>query len=154
MVSTRPVSTATLEHLDVIFAIAERHGCGIDLHLHDRGALGRWELGLMVERTRVLGRDLWSPWGDADMLARAGLMAWRSGHRRDEDIARCVDIATSQGPAAIGVGDHGLIPGGRGDLVLVDAATPAEAAVTHPPRLSVVKSGKIVRAAASDRQRS
>lgn len=35
-------------------------------------------------------RDLWSPWGDADMLARAGLMAWRAGYRRDDDIARCV----------------------------------------------------------------
>ncbi|MEO6126647.1 MAG: hypothetical protein ABIR32_23345 [Ilumatobacteraceae bacterium] len=29
-----------IKHLDAIFGIAERHGCGIDLHLHDRGALG------------------------------------------------------------------------------------------------------------------
>lgn len=192
-------------HLDTIFAIAERHGCGVDLHLHDRGTLGRWQLGLVVERTRALGlqgkvtvshafclcdgdpaveplleqlaaerialaavapgnveplplarivelgiglclgqdgvRDLWSPWGDADMLARAALLAWRAGYRRDEEIALCVEIASSRGAAALGVDDQVLAPGGRGDLVLVDAATPAEAAVVHPPRSLVVKRG-------------
>ena len=33
-------------------------------------------------------RDLWSPWGDADMLARAAKMAWRAGYRTDADIER------------------------------------------------------------------
>ena len=139
-------------HLDTIFAIAERRGCGVDLHLHDRGSLGRWEVSLVIERTRALGmqgmvtvshgfclcdddpaipalieqlgqqqialatvapgnvdplplelidehgvavclgqdgiRDLWSPWGDADMLARAAKMAWRAGYRTDADIER------------------------------------------------------------------
>ncbi len=200
-------------HLDAIFAIAERHGCGIDLHLHDRGELGRWELALVIERTRALSmagqvtishafclcdgnpaipalveqlaeerialatvapgnvdplpldlldlhgvavclgqdgiRDLWSPWGDADMLGRAGLMAWRAGYRLDSDIVRCVDIATSRGAAAIGVTDHGLAPGCRGDVVLVGAASPAEAAVTNPPRVAVVKAGNIAWAEAN-----
>lgn len=194
-------------HLDGIFAIADRHGCAVDVHLHDEGSFGRWELGLIIERTRALGlagkvtvshafclcdghpevrrlleqlaelrislatvapgdveplpldlldelgiavclgqdgvRDLWSPWGDADMLARAGLMAWRTGFRRDDDIERCVDVATTRGAAAIGVTDHHLAPGGRGDLVLVDAATPAAAAVIHPPRALVVHGGVV-----------
>jgi cytosine deaminase len=197
-----------VKHLDTIFAIAERHGCGIDLHLHDRGTLGRWELNLVIERTRVLDmagmvtvshafclcdgdptipalverlaeqrialatvapgdveplpldlldqhavavclgqdgiRDLWSPWGDADMLARAGLMGWRAGSRTDTDIERYVDIATTRGAAAIGVTDHGLAPGCRGDLMLVDVATAAEAAVTSPPRMAVIKTGKVI----------
>lgn len=195
-------------HLDTIFAVAERHGVGVDLHLHDRGSLGRWEVGLVVERTRALSmagrvtvshafclcdgdpavaplleevadagislatvapgevaplpfdvidalgipvvlgqdgiRDLWSPWGDADMLARAGLLSWRSGHRADHDIARSVARATSDGAVALGVTDHVLAPGGRGDLVLVDAAGAAEAAVAHPPRALVVKGGRPV----------
>ena len=33
---------------------------------------------------------------------------------------------------------------GRGDLVLVDAAGPAEAAVTSPPRSLVVKAGRVM----------
>ena len=146
-------------HLDAIFEIADRRGCGVDVHLHDRGSLGRWQLGLIVERTRALGlqgkvtvshafclcdgdpaieplleqlaeqrialatvapgnveplplvrlaelgiavclgqdgvRDLWSPWGDADMLSRAAQLAWRAGYRRDEEIALCVEIAAA-----------------------------------------------------------
>ena len=196
-------------HLDTIFGIAERNDCGIDLHLHDRGSLGRWEVGLVVERTRALGmegrvtishafclcdgdpsidalleqiadcgislatvapgsvdplpldrilelgidiclgqdgiRDLWSPWGEADMLGRAGQMAWRAGYRRDEDIERCVELATWRGAKALGREDLHLEPGGRGDVVLVDAATPAAAAVTKPPRSAVVRGGAIVR---------
>ena len=184
-------------HLDTVFAIADRRGCGVDVHLHDRGTLGRWQLGLIVERTRALGlqgrvtvshafclcdgdpavepllehlaeqrialatvapgsaeplplariaelgiavclgqdgvRDLWSPWGDADMLSRAAQLAWRAGFRRDDDIALCVEIASSRGAAALGVADQLVAPGGRGDLVLVDASCPAEAAVAHPP---------------------
>ncbi len=197
-----------ITHLDTIFAIADRHGCGVDLHLHDAGSLGRWEMGLIIERTRVLGmqgrvtvshafclcdgdpridalleqlaecriglatvapntvdplplerivelgiglclgqdgiRDPWSPWGDADMLARARQMAWRSDYRHDHDIERCLEIASTRGAAALGVADHGLTVGCRADLVLVDAANPAEAVVSCPPRALVVKAGAVV----------
>jgi cytosine/adenosine deaminase-related metal-dependent hydrolase len=30
-----------VEHLDTVFGIAGRHGCGLDIHLHDGGELGR-----------------------------------------------------------------------------------------------------------------
>jgi cytosine deaminase len=42
-----------VEHLDRVFALAHETGCGIDLHLHDPGELGAWELELICERTRV-----------------------------------------------------------------------------------------------------
>ena len=41
--------------LDGLFAIADRHGCGIDIHLHDRGDLGAVTVEMIAERTRVLG---------------------------------------------------------------------------------------------------
>lgn len=44
-----------VRHLDVVFGLAERHGAGVDIHLHDGGSLGVWELGLIAERTRILG---------------------------------------------------------------------------------------------------
>ncbi|MBA2449159.1 MAG: amidohydrolase family protein [Chloroflexi bacterium] len=44
-----------VEHLDAIFGIAARHGAGVDIHLHDCGELGAWEVRLIVERTRALG---------------------------------------------------------------------------------------------------
>jgi cytosine/creatinine deaminase len=42
-------------HLDVVFGLAARYGAGIDLHLHDVGSLGAWELELIAERTRDAG---------------------------------------------------------------------------------------------------
>ncbi|WP_046868483.1 amidohydrolase family protein [Microvirga massiliensis] len=42
-------------HLDVVFALAERHATGIDLHLHDGGHLGLFTLDRIAERTRLAG---------------------------------------------------------------------------------------------------
>lgn len=41
--------------LNAIFAIAERRGCGIDIHLHDRGETGARTVEMIAERTRSLG---------------------------------------------------------------------------------------------------
>ena len=41
--------------LDGIFAIADRRGVGVDIHLHDRGELGAFQVELIAERTRALG---------------------------------------------------------------------------------------------------
>jgi len=196
-----------VEHLDTIFAIADRHGRGLDIHLHDGGELGAFTLDLIIERTRALGlagkvtvshafalaevpgprlerlieglasagvslttvapgsrpplplarlraagvavglgsdgiRDLWSPWGDGDVLARAALLAWRAGARRDQDLAAALEVATSGGAAVLGLPDYGLDPGCAADLVLVPATTLGEAVVTHPPRTLVLKGGR------------
>jgi cytosine/adenosine deaminase-related metal-dependent hydrolase len=42
-------------HLNVVFALAERHGRRIDIHLHDAGTLGAFELRRIAARTRALG---------------------------------------------------------------------------------------------------
>jgi cytosine/adenosine deaminase-related metal-dependent hydrolase len=42
-------------HLDVIFAIAARHGVGVDIHLHDPGDLGCFELRQIAGRAEALG---------------------------------------------------------------------------------------------------
>lgn len=44
-------------HYDVIFGIAERHGVGIDIHLHDAGPTGVKELDGLIERTRAAGLE-------------------------------------------------------------------------------------------------
>ncbi|WP_410674358.1 amidohydrolase [Amycolatopsis sp. cmx-4-68] len=44
-----------VRHLDVVFGLAERHGVRIDLHLHDGGSLGVFELELIIDRTRAAG---------------------------------------------------------------------------------------------------
>ncbi len=42
-------------HLAVVFGIAEKHGVGVDIHLHDGGALGAFELRRIAERTLAAG---------------------------------------------------------------------------------------------------
>ena len=44
-------------HLDAVFAIAERHGVGVDIHLHDPGPLGCFELRQIAARTEAAGLD-------------------------------------------------------------------------------------------------
>jgi cytosine/creatinine deaminase len=46
-----------VRHLDIVFELAARYGARIDLHLHDGGSLGMWELELIVDRTREAGLD-------------------------------------------------------------------------------------------------
>jgi cytosine deaminase len=42
-------------HLDVVFGLAEKRGAGVDIHLHDRGALGLFEIEEIVARSTAFG---------------------------------------------------------------------------------------------------
>ena len=44
-----------VEHLDIIFALAERHSVELDIHLHEPGVLGAFSVELIAERTQALG---------------------------------------------------------------------------------------------------
>lgn len=42
------------KHLDVVFGVAEKHGVGVDIHLHDGGTLGLFTIEQICARTRAL----------------------------------------------------------------------------------------------------
>ena len=42
-------------HLDTVFALAERYGKPVDIHLHEPDSLGVFAIELIVERTKALG---------------------------------------------------------------------------------------------------
>lgn len=44
-----------IEHLRIIFDLAVRHGCGIDIHLHDAGELGVWQIERIADFTAATG---------------------------------------------------------------------------------------------------
>lgn len=44
-----------VRHLDVVFGLAEEHQARIDIHLHDGGTLGTWQLGLICDLTEARG---------------------------------------------------------------------------------------------------
>lgn len=41
--------------LRLIFALAEKHGCGLDIHLHDAGELGIWQIARIADFTAASG---------------------------------------------------------------------------------------------------
>lgn len=44
-----------VSHLDVVFGLAEKHGKGIDIHLHEAGTAGLFTLEEIAARTRAAG---------------------------------------------------------------------------------------------------
>jgi cytosine deaminase len=42
-------------HLDAIFAVAEKRGAGVDIHLHDGGEGGLLQMNAIAQRTRATG---------------------------------------------------------------------------------------------------
>lgn len=89
-------------------------------------------------------RDTWTPYGTPDMLERAMLIGLRHNLRRDDELALAFDCVTAAGARGCGFADHGLAPGNRADLVLVDAQTVAHAVVARPVRRLVVAGGQVV----------
>lgn len=90
-------------------------------------------------------RDAWSPFGNASMLERCMLVAYRSGFRTDPDLTSCLDLATSAAAAALGLADHGLRPGAHADLLALDAASVPQAIVERPAPALVIRRGRVVR---------
>ena len=89
-------------------------------------------------------RDAWTPFGTADMLERAFLLAYRSGFRTDEGLALTLDIATRGGAAVIGLGDYGVDVGCAANLVVVPGETQGDLVVTRPARTLVIRDGRVV----------
>jgi cytosine deaminase len=191
-------------HLDAIFGVAERHGVGLDIHLHEPGEMGAQSLEAIAARTRALGlggkvnvshafalgdlqgvrllevaeqlalagvsiltnapgarpfpppdtlleagvtimagsdniRDPWQPYGSADQLERAMLVAYRMGWRHDGGLETAARMVTDLAATGLGLPAYGIAVGVPADLVLVDAGTVAEAVVSRPPREVIVK---------------
>lgn len=45
------------KHLDVVFGVANKRGVDVDIHLHDMGTLGAFEIEQIAARTRALGME-------------------------------------------------------------------------------------------------
>ena len=195
--------------LDAVFDLANRYGAAVDIHLHDPGELGAFQIELIVERTRALGlqgrvavshafclgmvgnkrlqqlaqslrvnevaimthgpgnrefppilslteagvqlftgsdnvRDTWSPFGNADMLERAWILALRSNFKRDEEFETALRMATYNGAQVLKADEYGLNEGCRADFVLLDGENLTEAVMKRTPRKVVVKHGRVV----------
>jgi cytosine/creatinine deaminase len=195
-------------HLDAIFGVASKHGVGLDIHLHDGGALGAFELRQIASRSRALGlegkvavshafclgelddadfgrtaealaradvaimtngpgpvsmpplkrlkahgvrvfcgsdniRDAWSPFGNGDMLERAGIVCDRQNFRSDADLAEAFALVT-EAPAAVMGRSNPLEVGAMADFCLLPARSIAEAVASRPTDRTVVRGGVVL----------
>jgi cytosine/creatinine deaminase len=120
-------------HLDIVFAIAERHGVGVDIHLHEAGELGAFTMELIAERTVALGLH------GAVTISHAFALGTVDRDRQAEliDVLAAADIAVTTvapgrreplplealraGGVRVGLGQDGIrdywSPYGNGDLL-------------------------------------
>ena len=89
-------------------------------------------------------RDLWSPFGDGDLLRIALGYARLHGLRTDEELTYAVQLATTNGASYVHRERHDLVAGARADLVLLDAENVPDALVRVPPRKLVIAGGRVV----------
>lgn len=104
----------------------------------------------MQERSVPLGlgtdgiRDMWSPFGDGDMLRVAFQFARLHGLRHDDKLAAAVNLATRAGAHFVQRDTHDLVSGAPADIVLLDAENVPDALVRCPQRKFVLSGGRVV----------
>ena len=89
-------------------------------------------------------RDAWTPLGNADMLERAMLVAYRNGFRADPLLHDALDIVTRGNAGVLGLEGYGLEVGCRADLLVVPGETLGEIVAMRPPRALVISGGRVV----------
>jgi cytosine deaminase len=88
--------------------------------------------------------DPWYPLGRADMLDVAH-MAVHAGHMTSRAGMRACFAAVTDVPAGIlGLDGYGLAPGCFADLVMLQASDAVEAIRLKPPRLAVIRRGRVI----------
>jgi cytosine deaminase len=109
------------------------------------------EAGVPVAFGQDCTLDPWYSLGSGDMLEVAH-MGIHVAQMTSPEAVHQAFVAVTETPARImGLEGYGLSPGCNGDLVLLDATTPAEAIRLRAPRLAVVRRGKVVSRAAPSR---
>lgn len=89
-------------------------------------------------------RDCWMPFGNADMLERAFLAAYRCNFRTEADVELALEFATTGASKAIGLERYGYDLGCCADFVLLPFETPAEAVAMGGSKRRVVSGGRLV----------
>lgn len=92
-------------------------------------------------------QDMWSPWGNGDLLQRAMFLAYKNNYRADAPLMRPFEMVTSIPAKHIKLADHGLEhlkEGANANLVVIEASDIPAAVLTVPPRKLVLKNGIVV----------
>ncbi|MBK1663908.1 cytosine deaminase [Rhodospirillum rubrum] len=100
--------------------------------------------GLTVAFGHDCVMDPWYGLGSADMLEVAAMGLHVAQMTGQSAMAECFSAVTTAPAKLMGLDDYGLMPGCRGDLVLLQAGDPVEALRLRATRLAVVRGGRII----------
>lgn len=88
--------------------------------------------------------DPYYPFGKPDQLEVATMMAHTAQLTQPHELEQVFDMVTVNAARAARLGDYGIRAGCRADVVIIDAPSIYEALRLQPPRLHVIKNGKVV----------
>ena len=109
-----------VEHLDIVFGLADKYGVPIDIHLHEPGDLGRFSADLIIERAKALGMQ-------GNVLISHGYDLWTGTETQTSDLVERfaeADVATAS-----------VAPGGR-------SAFPLQLMANHGVRVGLGQDGQ------------
>jgi cytosine/creatinine deaminase len=125
-----------------------------ELHVKGRADKHAWRGVTRLEELRAAGVNIsistnnvvnpFTPYGHPDLLRQALVTAMAAHLGNLDQMAWLLDLITVNPAKAIGLKNYGLAEGCRADLVVLDAADPAQAITEQAEKLWVFKSGRIV----------
>jgi cytosine deaminase len=153
---------AALEHTlaDRLMGLIAEAGIAVitlpatDLYLMGRGDQRNVRRGLApVKRLMEAGvtvavgsnnvQNAFTPFGRADLLQAAHLLAIAGHMGTEADLRRLLDMATTNPARILGLVDYGLHVGCQADLVVLECQHPTEAVAAVPERRWVIKHGAL-----------
>jgi cytosine/creatinine deaminase len=125
-----------------------------ELHVKGRADQHSWRGVTRIEELREAGVNVsiatnnivnpFTPYGHPDLLRQALVTAMAAHLGNLDQMAWLLDLITINPARAIGLKDYGLAEGCRADLVVLDAADPAQAITEQSEKLWVFKAGRVV----------
>ena len=100
--------------------------------------------GVNVSFGQDSAMDPWGPLNGGDMLDVAHMGAHVGQMAGHDQLQLCFEAVTENPARALGLEGYGLAVGCNGDLVVLQADSPSEAIRNRPPRLFVVRRGKVI----------
>ena len=88
--------------------------------------------------------DPWYSLGSADMLEVAQMGLHVAQMTSQAQMQACFDAVTVNAARVMGLVDYGLTPGCQADFVLLQARSAVEALRLRPPRLRVIRRGRLL----------
>lgn len=101
-------------------------------------------MGINVAFGQDCVMDPWYSLGTADPLDAAYMAVHVAQMTGLEAMAQCYAAVTDNAAAAMNISGYGIRKGNPADMVLLDARDPIEAIRLRPPRLAVIKSGRVI----------